>query len=168
MKIGVISHKSLRRWVPVALLMVCAAPLGTALTAEHIFGVFPCDLCLYQRIPFALSGLLALALIIFRPRRTIFILAVSLAALAFSANAGIAFYQVGVEQHWWVSSCAGLPVTELSAADMIKELEWPRQTACDKGEWTFLGISMAAWNVPYCLILAWAFGTAAWRLSRAS
>ncbi|MCH7551198.1 MAG: disulfide bond formation protein B, partial [Proteobacteria bacterium] len=49
------------RLVPFAILAVSIGALATAYTAELTFDVEPCILCLYQRIPYALAGALALA-----------------------------------------------------------------------------------------------------------
>ena len=41
----------------VFLFSICA--LGIALLGEHVFGIRPCILCLYQRVPYVISAVLA-------------------------------------------------------------------------------------------------------------
>jgi len=45
-----------------------------------------------------------------------------LSGAAFLTGAGIAIYHVGVEQHWWVSSCTGTLETGLSMKDFRASL----------------------------------------------
>ena len=49
------------RLVPFAILAASIGALIIAYTAELAFGIEPCILCLYQRIPYALAGALAVA-----------------------------------------------------------------------------------------------------------
>ncbi len=49
------------RYIPLAILAASVAALGAAYIAEYAFGLEPCILCLYQRLPFVATGLLALA-----------------------------------------------------------------------------------------------------------
>ena len=49
------------RLVPFAILTASIGALIIAYTAELAFGIEPCILCLYQRIPYALAGALAVA-----------------------------------------------------------------------------------------------------------
>ncbi len=142
------------RYAPWAVLGVAAGSLGLAYTAQYVFGLEPCILCLYQRVPFAIAGVLAMAALFLAPRRRA--MAIALCGLVFFVNAGIAFYHTGVEQHWWASAAGcgdagggAMTLEKLRAALLSKPAK-----ACDEVDWTFLGISMAAYNVPYSLALA--------------
>ncbi len=154
------------RYSPWAVLSVAVASLGLAYTAEYVFGLEPCILCLYQRVPFAIAGVLAIAALALAPERRAMVIA--LCGLVFLVNAGIAFYHVGVEQHWWasVTGCGdpgggALTLEQLRAALLSKPLK-----ACDEVDWTFLGISMATYNVPYSLALAAASLAAAFHMRK--
>lgn len=138
------------------ILAGCIAALGGALTAQFDFGLRPCILCLYQRVPFVISGLLAAtALLPSMPPRTRMLL-LGLCALAFLANTGIAFFHVGVEQHWWAgtAACTGGQPAALSIADLQAQLTAKPPARCDEIPWSLFGISMAGYNVPYSLALA--------------
>ena len=144
--------------------------LAAALTAEYAFGLRPCVLCVYQRVPYAVAlGLGLLGLILLRPAvlQPLLVLA---AGLAFLAGAGIAGFHVGVEQHWWAGTpnCA-LPGfdTNLSLAELQRQLdEAPDFVACDEVPWALFGISMAGYNLAASLILAAVFLLTAARLRR--
>ena len=151
-----------RRAVPFAILAASIGALITAYTAELAFGVEPCILCLYQRIPYALAGALAVAALLAPGTRggaRVKVWVVIGAAVAFLAGAEIAFYHVGVEQHWWrsVAGCgivAGDPEPE--TVEELRRLLTEARTAksCDEVDWTLFGVSMATYNVAASLALA--------------
>ena len=141
------------RLYPAALFLVGVGALVTAYTAQFGFNLEPCVLCLYQRVPFAISIVLGL-IGLWRPQwlGAVFALAVA----AFAINAGIAVYHVGVEQHWWASAvgCGGTLPTQVSVADLMASLERKPPKSCDAVDWTRFGISMAGWNIIYSSGLA--------------
>ncbi|MDO8608268.1 MAG: disulfide bond formation protein B [Phaeospirillum sp.] len=130
------------------VLSVCLLSLALALVAQYVFDLRPCVLCLVQRVPFALAAVLA-ALARRRPSLARSLL--QLAGLALLINGGIAVYHVGVEQHWWVSAVcpAGDLGGSISVADLMAEMSKPVEVRCDQPVWSFLGITMAALNVPF-------------------
>lgn len=135
------------RLFPAFLIFIGVGALGAAYTAQYVFGLEPCILCLYQRVPFAVAIVLGLVGVL-RPSWIAPVFA--LAAVAFAANAGIAIYHTGVEQHWWVSAagCGGGPTpAAVSTADLLASLQTKAPKPCDAVDWTFLGVSMASWNV---------------------
>jgi len=143
------------RYVPVALLSIAVVALGTAYTAEYVFGLEPCVLCLYQRIPFAVIGVLGVIAYLFDGRTSMAVLA-ALAGVVLLGGAGIAFYHVGVEQHWWASaaSCgSGAPGQTITMDQFQALLQQKPEKACDEIDWTLFGISMATYNVAASTIL---------------
>lgn len=151
---------------PLALIAVSIGALGIAFTAEHLFGVEPCRLCLYQRVPYAAVGVLGLIGLAMHNPAALKIIA-TLATLAFCIGAAIAFYHVGVEQHWWASaaSCGGGVVEKMSIDQFKTLLQQKPVKACDEINWTLFGVSMATYNVPLALGLA-AASAYVWRQLR--
>jgi len=141
------------RLYPILLILVGAGALATAFTAQFGFGLEPCVLCLYQRVPFAIALVLG-AVGLWRPQDLAIIFA--LAAAAFAINCGIAVYHVGVEQHWWASAvgCGGKLVTQASVADLMASLHTKPPKSCDTVDWTMFGISIAGWNIVFSAGLA--------------
>jgi|SaaInlStandDraft_2_1057019.scaffolds.fasta_scaffold30317_2 disulfide bond formation protein DsbB len=137
-----------------AIVAVSVGSLLLAYTAQYGFGLEPCILCLYQRVPFAANvvlGLIALFMSAESPAR-VWILRVC--GLAFLIGGGIAFYHVGVEQHWWQSaaSCGGQPITgAITSEQLLQSLQQFQPKACDDVDWTLFGISMASYNVVFSL-----------------
>lgn len=134
------------RLYPALLILVGVSALATAYTAQFGFDLEPCILCLYQRVPYALSIVLGL---IGLSRPTWLVGVFTLAVIIFAANASLAFYHVGVEQHWWVSAvgCGGKLVTQVSTQDLLASLNTKPAKSCDAVDWTVFGISIAGWNV---------------------
>ena len=139
------------RFSPHIIAQAGIVALATAYYAQLVYGLEPCILCLYQRIPFGFA--IGLGLIgMFRPALLVWVL--PLAGLAFLAGSGIAFYHVGVEQSWWESTCAGDLSSQMSTTNLLQQLQMKPAKACDELEWTLFGISMASYNIPYSLGLA--------------
>ncbi len=141
------------RLYPLLMLGTSAAALASAYIAQYVFGLEPCILCLYQRIPFALAIILAGAAL-FRPDAAKIIMALMIALFVFEG--ALAFYHVGTEQHWWASATGWSSTGEISKspAEMLKNLQKSIPKPCDEVDWTILGISMAAWNVLFSGCLA--------------
>ncbi len=154
--------RSERLQITTALLLLGPATLlGGALGFQYIGGLFPCEMCMWQR--WALVTALVLALIGWAAGHARAVLA--LAALAVLAGAGIAAFHAGVEQHWWqgFTECTAPLVSGSSAAVLGQILSQPL-IRCDAIPWSLFGISMAGWNA----IFSTAIGTMAlWRLKQA-
>jgi disulfide bond formation protein DsbB len=133
-----------------------SALLG-AYIAEFVFNLQPCILCLYQRKPFfAIIALTILAIFIFKNEKY-HKLAFFACLLALSINIIIASYHVGVEQKIFQgpTSCSTSQnlndITDL--VELEKALKAANTVKCSEPAFTFLTISMAGWNVVYCLML---------------
>jgi disulfide bond formation protein DsbB len=153
----IFSHAAL-----ISSLITAASVLALALafTAQFIFHLEPCPLCLMQRLPYAATALLGLVGLGLakteRPKGSAF--AIFLASLAFLTGAGIAFYHNGVEQHWWESFLEGCKVTFSAdnAKTLLEKIEAAAPAKCDQIPWSdpVLHLSMAAWNTIASLTLA--------------
>lgn len=119
--------------------------LGSALISQYVFGLRPCILCLYQRVPYGII----IALSAFGVLRPSFAWACIIACgLAFLSGASIAIFHVGVEEQWWrgFEGCS-TPALTGSVEDLMKAIENAPIVACDRNIWRLMGLSMAAYNV---------------------
>lgn len=126
----------------------CAGLLAAAFAFQHLGGLAPCPLCIWQRWPHVAGAALGLAAFALAPARA-GRLAAGLAALALAAGAALAFYHVGVEQRWWQgpSTCAGGgDIGALSTAELLARIKAAPLVRCDEVAWSLAGLSMAAWN----------------------
>ena len=114
-----------------------------ALAFEHIGGLAPCPMCIWQRYPHAAAAVIGVAAIwISGPLPP---LAGAAAALA---TAGIGVFHTGVERGWWEgpSTCSGLDPATQSADELFDAIMNAPLVRCDEVAWEMLGLSMASWN----------------------
>ena len=137
-----------------AAFLAALAALTTAWIAQYSFGLFPCKLCLYQRLPY--YGVIACSLLSLMPvmdsdsRRSV----VTLIALLFLTTSVIAGFQVGVEKGWWDSSCSISSSSFFSLDDIRAAQQKPGRASCDEVSFRFLGLSIATYNMIAGLALA--------------
>ena len=143
-----LTEPTLNRYLPIILLGIAVTALGSAFTAEFLYSLEPCVLCNYQRVPFAILGVLGLLAFLFEGRVAMTAIT-ALAGVVLLIGAGLASYHVGVEQHWWasVASCGDSgPDHALSMNEFQALLQQKPEKACGEVDWTVFGISMASYN----------------------
>ncbi|MEW5726359.1 MAG: disulfide bond formation protein B [Pseudomonadota bacterium] len=136
------------RIVAVFVLAACTLALAAAFFAEHVLGLKPCELCLTQRVPFAVGGLVA-GLALMPPAARLRRALLALAAVALLVNSGIAVYHVGVERKWWASSCAPTEAGPIDVRDLVAAMSRPVEVRCDEPAWQWNGITMAGLNIVF-------------------
>lgn len=124
-------------------LLIPTLLLGGAYISQYVFGLYPCEMCWWQRWPHFAALSFALVSFVAPPRR----LWVAMAAGGILTSGLIGLFHAGVEYDWWegVTSCTAIPVTAegQSALDAIMNAPLVR---CDEAAWTLLGISLAGFN----------------------
>lgn len=155
------------RHLALAVLAISTAVLATAYISQYGFGLKPCILCLYQRIPYALNisfGLLAFLATFRYPRVVTLLLWIS--ALTFFAGAAVAGFHAGVEYGWWkgLPACGGDILPEnVSLEELRKSITHQAVVNCDKAAWTLFGVSMAGYNFLTSLALGCSVTYLLWR-----
>jgi disulfide bond formation protein DsbB len=130
-----------------------AAMLAAAFGFQHLGGLPPCEMCLWQRWPHLVAvivGILALAV----PQRvsgarTSRIALICMGGLAAATTAGLGAFHGGVEQGWWdgVTTCStNADISGLSTTDLLSQIMAAPVVRCDEIPWQMLGLSMAGWN----------------------
>ncbi len=120
-------------------LAVPAGLLGGAYISEYVFGLYPCEMCWWQRWPHFAALALALASYAVGPHRVW----AALAGLAVVTSGLIGGFHAGVEYGWWegVTGCTAVPsavdVMDINAAPLVR---------CDVAPWSLFGVSLAGWN----------------------
>ena len=125
-------------------LAIPAALLGGAYISEYGFGLYPCEMCWWQRWPhFAAIPLALLALAIPRAARPLTLLA----ALAILVSGLIGAFHAGVEYGWWegLTTCTGAPAS-VPGGDPLAGILAAPLVRCDQVQWDLMGISLAGFN----------------------
>lgn len=139
------------------LLAASVGVLAMAFAFQHLGGLAPCVLCIWQRYPYVGAIVLAMAAYFLRERPPLAAGAVLLAGLVFLAGAGIGAFHVGVEQGWWqgTAACGGERPASASVEELYRRLmETTAVARCDVIPWSLFGISMAGYNIVLSLGLA--------------
>ena len=141
-------NRSLRQaqWLA---LGVPALLLAGAYLSQYGFGLYPCEMCWWQRWPHFAAVALALASFAARPRSWW----IGLAALAILVSGLIGAFHAGVEYGWWegLTACSspvestGDPLAAIMDAPLIR---------CDVAPWTLAGISLAGFNAIISVVSA--------------
>ena len=129
--------------------LACVGLMAYALYAEHVLGLAPCPLCVFQRIGIIALGIVFALAALHNPAgfgRRVYAALAALASLATVAVAG---------RHIWLQS---LPPDQVPACgadltyllDTVPLAEVLKQVFTGSGEcavisWSFLGLSMPTW-----------------------
>ncbi len=121
-----------------------AALLGGALISQYGFGLYPCEMCMWQRWPHLAAIVFALLAFLFRSGVWSKPLVVA-AAMSILISGLIGGFHAGVEYGWWegLTSCA----TNIPAGgDMLDSIMNAPLVRCDVAPWSLFGISLAGYN----------------------
>ena len=137
--------------------LICAGLLGFALYAEYVWQMFPCPLCIFQRIAFIVMGVFFLLGALHAPRgrgRWVYAGGVWL---------GGAFGIVVAARHLWIQSLpadqipsCGPPLDYMFSAfpfAQVLKLVFTGSGECAKVE-PILGLPMPAWSLIWFVLLA--------------
>lgn len=139
----------------IAAGLASALALAGAHASQHWGGLLPCELCLWQRVPYwAALGLGLAALALPRLAGPIVVLAV----LLLGGNAALAAYHAGVEWQFWpniLARCAPPPGPPArTVEDLMRALAAQPVVRCDEPAIRVAGLSMAGWNALYAAAAA--------------
>lgn len=131
------------------------ALLAGAFAFQYIGGLAPCKLCLWQRWPHGLAGLIGLGVLL-APVALARAPFAALGGLGALASAGLGLYHTGVERAWWAGpdTCTGGPLGGQAPGDLLNAIMAAPLVRCDEVAWSMLGLSMASWNALASLALA--------------
>ena len=144
--------------------LFCAALMAYALYAQHVLGLEPCPLCIFQRIAVITVGVLFLIAAVHNPAAKgariygVLIIVAVIAGLLISGR----HIWIQAQPPGTVAACGAsldylmeiMPVTDVITKVLTGSGE------CGKVDWTFLGLSMPYWVLFSLLIAgAWAILT---------
>jgi disulfide bond formation protein DsbB len=136
------------------------ALLGGALGSQYLGGLYPCEMCYWQRWPHGAAilcaGLAFTAPAASQRSRTLTLLA----GLAIAVSGAIGVYHAGVELGLLegFTTCTST-VRGATTEELLEQLRKVPLVRCDQVQWSFLGVSMAGWNAILSLggaaVIAW-------------
>ena len=131
-------------------LGVPALLLAGAYVSQYGFGLYPCEMCWWQRWPHFAAVALALVSTMARPKQAW----IALAALAVLVSGLIGAFHAGVEYGWWegVTGCTG--TVQDAGGDPLAAIMNAPLVRCDVPQWTLAGISLAGFNAIISVISA--------------
>ena len=135
------------------ILFISIFALGSAYFKEYILDHQPCNLCLFERLPYFLAIIIILlGLSLNRFEKFIFI---SL-GLIFASASILSLYHVGIEQGFFKESLVCISndeINSLDKEDLMKELQ-KKVVSCKDVQFTLLGLSLATINTIISFILS--------------
>lgn len=133
------------------IFIVCASLLGFGLYLEHVVGLEPCPLCIFQRIAYIMVGLIALIGAIHNPQKLFERIYAVLILITSLCGAGIAGRQIWL-QHLpedKIPECGPGLEYMLDAFPFTEALKMILSGSgeCAEVQWTFLSFSIAEWSI---------------------
>ncbi len=138
--------------------LLCAALIALALYFQHVAGLAPCPLCIFQRVAFIAVGVVCLLGFLHNPRgwaRRVYGLLAALAALLGAAVAA---------RHVWLQNLPADQVPECGPGLAFMLEAFPLQKVfdlvlrgsgeCAEVQWSLLGLSMPGWSLLWLSLLA--------------
>ena len=135
------------------ILLFSIFALSAAYFIEYILGHQPCNLCLIERIPYAISIIIIVICLFTQKFEKITLIILS---ITFFAAALLSFYHFGIEQGFIKESLVcdlNNPGNELSREALLDQLkEMP--ISCKNVTFKIFGLSLATFNVFISIILS--------------
>jgi len=125
----------------------------SALIIQYWLDHEPCKLCLYERIPYFLSILLLIKILLFKKNEKITLLILS---LVFASSSALAFYHFGIEQGFFSESlvCKTEDLSKILSKEQLLEQLKQNSISCKDVSFRILGLSLAAINTVFSLFLS--------------
>ncbi|WP_440930887.1 disulfide bond formation protein B [Candidatus Pelagibacter sp.] len=135
-----------------SILIISILALTSAYFIEYFLGYQPCNLCLLERIPYALSIIIILTnfKIKFNDKHTILVLIV-----IFVISALLSIYHFGIEQGLIEESfvCSTKDNLNLNKEQLLQELQ-NMNISCKNVTFTIFGLSLTTYNILLSVIIS--------------
>tara|TARA_X000000368_G_C22627542_1_gene535079 strand:- start:4 stop:477 length:474 start_codon:yes stop_codon:yes gene_type:complete len=135
------------------ILLISIFALASAYFIEYILGYKPCNLCLFERLPYLFAIILIFTVLIINKLEKIILIILS---IIFAAATILSFYHFGIEQGFFEESLvciANNDVNNLTKEDLIKDLQ-SKTISCKDVDFRLFGLSLATINIIISFILS--------------
>ena len=142
----------LRNWY-ILLFIISSIAIMSAMVAEHIYGLQPCELCLKQRHPYYF--ILLIILMIFLIPSFHKLIMYFLIQLAILYGIFYSLWHVGVENKLLKgpAGCSAGLLEATSTTDLKEQILSRQVISCDEVIWSFFGLSAASLNTIVLLFI---------------
>ena len=125
--------------------------LISAFFIEYILGHQPCNLCLIERIPYVLSIMIIMAILLIRKNQKFLVM---LLILTFIFSFAISFYHFGIEQGFFQESsvCGVKSSTEIVTKEDLLEQLSEKTISCKDVTFRIFGLSLTSINIVISLL----------------
>ena len=142
----------LRNW-HYLLIVISLIAILSALIAEYVYGLQPCELCLKQRHPYYL--IIVIVLLIFFIPNLYKLIMYALVQLGTIYGIFYSVWHVGVENKLFKgpAGCSSGLSKSSNTADLKEQIFNKQVISCDEVVWSFFGISAASLNTIVLLFI---------------
>ena len=133
------------------ILLFSFVALISAYFIEYVLGHQPCNLCLIERIPYGLSIVLIITILVLKKNQKFLVL---LLILTFIFSLAISFYHYGIEQGFFQeSSVCGVRIfnESITKEDLLRQLN-EKTVSCKDVTFRIFGLSLTSINIVISLI----------------
>ena len=133
------------------ILLFNFVALISAYFIEYVLGHLPCNLCLIERIPYGLSIILIITILVLKKNQKFLIL---LLILTYIFSLAISFYHYGIEQGFFQeSSVCGVRIfnDSITKEDLLRQLN-EKTVSCKDVTFRIFGLSLTSINIVISLI----------------
>ena len=139
------------------IFLVSILALASAFFIEHILGHQPCNLCIFERIPYLLAIIIVLLIFKFNQFEKFFML---LLTIVFLFGAILSLYHLGIEQGFIQESLvcdlkSGSYL--LSKEEILKQLQ-EKNVSCKDVTFKIFGLSLTSYNILISLLFSISVG----------
>jgi disulfide bond formation protein DsbB len=139
------------------IFLVSIVALASAFFIEYILGHQPCNLCIFERIPYLLAIIIILLNFKFNQFEKLFLL---LLVIVFLFGAILSLYHLGIEQGFVQESLvcdlkSGSNL--LSKEEILKQLQ-EKNVSCKDVTFKIFGLSLTSYNILICLLFSISVG----------
>ena len=134
------------------ILLFSLVALISAYFIEYVLGHQPCNLCLIERIPYGISTILIITILVFKKNQKFLVL---LLVLTFIFSLAISFYHYGIEQGFFQESsvCGVKGFNEsITKEDLLRQLN-EKIVSCKDVTFRIFGLSLTSFNIVISIII---------------
>ena len=134
------------------ILLFSFVALLSAYFIEYVLGYQPCNLCLIERIPYGISIILIITILVIKKNQKFLVL---LLILTFIFSLAISFYHYGIEQGFFQESpvCVVKSFNEsVTKEDLLRQLN-EKIVSCKDVTFRIFGLSLTSFNIVISIII---------------